>query len=150
MISVLVLLLVVILGFAAYVRLAPSKSTVWHVDPLSVSAPAKPNHDLMRNEGGTRPAVSFAEAPADLLGRLDQIAKATPGVSVLAGSPAEGHVTYVARSVLWGFPDYVSVKAVENASGGSDLVAFSRARFGYSDMGVNGKRMDAWLAALGG
>lgn len=147
--TLLFVLALLILGLGIFVRLAPSNPSQWHLDPGAVSVPKKPNFDLMRPQDGSRAPAQFSEPPEALLQRLNAVALAEPRVSVLAGSPAEGQITYIARSALWGFPDYVSVKAVDDGAGGSQLLAFSRARFGYSDMGVNGKRMTAWLAALG-
>ncbi len=56
------------------------------------------------------------------------------------------------RSRVFGFPDYLTVKAVavdSNAGeGGAGLIIWSRARYGRSDFGVNQARVEAWLAAL--
>jgi uncharacterized protein (DUF1499 family) len=57
-------------------------------------------------------------------------------------------MTYVQRSRFWGFPDYVSVRAVDLGDGSSALAIFSRSRYGASDLGVNRARVDAWLARL--
>jgi len=46
------------------------------------------------------------------------------------------------------FPDYISVKAVA-VPGGSALVVWSRARFGYGDFGVNRSRIEDWLDRIG-
>ena len=139
--------LAVAIGFAAYVRLAPSDPAVWHVAPLSVEPPGTPNYDLVGPEDGSRTDEVFAMTPQELMEKLNAIALATPRVHVLAGSAADGFVTYIARSALWGFPDYISVKAVP-APGGARLAAFSRARFGRSDMGVNAARMEGWMDQL--
>lgn len=139
--------LALLIGFAAYVRLAPSDPAVWHVDPLTVRPPDKPNYDLVGPEDGGRNDQVFDMPPQELMDRLNAIALATPRVRVLAGSAADGFVTYIARSKVWGFPDYISVKAVP-AEGGARLAAFSRARFGQSDMGVNAARMEDWVQQL--
>jgi uncharacterized protein (DUF1499 family) len=80
--------------------------------------------------------------------RLHAIATGEPRTEVVAGSPQEGHVTYVQRSLVFGFPDYISVRAMET-EGGTALAVFSRARFGHSDLGVNRERVERWLEALG-
>ncbi len=56
-------------------------------------------------------------------------------------------ITYVQRSRVFGFPDYLTVKAVV-MDGGAGLIIWSRARYGRSDFGVNRARVEAWLAAL--
>ena len=77
--------------------------------------------------------------------KFQQMALAQPD-TILLGE-RDGFATYVQRTKLVQFPDYVSVKAVE-VDGGSALHIFSRSRFGYSDRGVNKKRILSWLEKL--
>jgi uncharacterized protein (DUF1499 family) len=138
---------VLAVGFGIYVRVAPSDPARWHVDPVTAERPAFPGAYLMRPDGGDAAGPVFALPPADLLAALDRVAQATPRVQVLAGSVADGQITYVARSALWGFPDYVSVRAVP-VDGGAQLAILSRLRFGHDDMGVNKARVEDWVAQL--
>ncbi len=55
---------------------------------------------------------------------------------------------FVARSALLGFPDLVTIAAAPHGAGSATLVIWSRSVYGRSDLGVNRKRVDAWLAAL--
>ncbi|MGF1502370.1 MAG: DUF1499 domain-containing protein [Paracoccaceae bacterium] len=124
----------------------------WHVDPLVAKRTGKPNDYLVAPEGAAaaRPDRSFAavaEPPEALFARFHEIALAAPRTEIVAGAPAELFVTYVQRSAVFGFPDYVSVKAVA-APDGASLAIWSRSRFGYSDLGVNRARVERWLAAL--
>jgi hypothetical protein len=128
-----VLILLVAANFAAWVRFAPSDPARWHVAPEVTG-----DEDLT---GGVKRRV--AGAGPEALRRFDAIARATPRTQVLAGSVAEGMVTYVTRSALWGFPDYTTV-----AQEGDYLMIHGRLRFGTSDMGVNRARVDRWIAAL--
>jgi len=50
---------------------------------------------------------------------------------------------------MFGWPDYISVRAVA-VEGGAALAVWSRSRYGYSDMGVNRARVGRWLAATSG
>lgn len=136
--------LVVVIGAQAVVRLAPADPAVWHADPLTVTKPGKPNHWLMA-PGGDAPPLAVALPPDQTAVRLDAIALATPRTKRLAGQGA--HVTYVTRSRFWGFPDYTSIVITPTATG-SQITAFARARFGYSDMGVNRARLEDWTARL--
>jgi len=77
--------------------------------------------------------------------RLDAVAVAE-GAQAIAGSAAEGFVTYVVRSTLMGYPDAISVRLTAEGDA-TRLEIFSRSRFGYSDMGVNAARADRWIAA---
>ncbi|MCT4555765.1 MAG: DUF1499 domain-containing protein [Pelagimonas sp.] len=126
-------ILILALGFAAYVRLAPSDPARWHV-LLEIAE----NRDL---PGGVLRRV---EGLSDLQA-LHQIVLQTPRTQVLAGDPAQGHVTYITRSALWGFPDYTTVQLRDGA-----VLIHARLRFGKSDIGVNGKRVAGWLAQIAG
>ncbi|MEM0922633.1 MAG: DUF1499 domain-containing protein [Pseudomonadota bacterium] len=55
--------------------------------------------------------------------------------------------TFVQRSKLVGFPDFLTVKSVPVA-GGASLVVYSRSQYGYSDLGVNKARVEDWLSKL--
>lgn len=59
---------------------------------------------------------------------------------------AEGQIELVQRSQVFRFPDYITAQAVA-VEGGAALCVYSRSKVGYSDMGVNAKRIRAWLEA---
>jgi uncharacterized protein (DUF1499 family) len=101
----------------------------------------------VRPEGGNAAPPAFAATPEEVLAALDAIARATPRTRVLAGSVAEGKITYVTRSAFWGFPDYTTVLAVP-VEGGAAPVIWARQRYGRGDLGVNRARVERWLAAL--
>lgn len=126
---VILALLVVAVG---YVRLAPSDPVKWHVAPDSTT-----DRDFSR--GVTRVRTTGPDG----LERLDAIVRASPHTTVLAGTVEGGMVTYVTRSVVWGFPDYTT--ALQD---GDALKIYARSRFGRKDFGVNRARVEAWLAAL--
>lgn len=133
-----------------WIRVAPADVARWHLDPMEVErvpqAPRRGGWLLRTGPANAAPPV-FDTDPAKLLSAFDEIARATPRTRVLFESPAEGRVTYVSRSAVLGFPDYTSVKAVPEA-GGAALMIWARQRFGVADMGVNRKRVEAWMAAL--
>ncbi len=130
---------VAVAALAAWVRLAPSDPARWHIDPARGVSGAN----------AQRAEAAVPLPPAAALGALDAVAMAWPRTQRLAGSPAEGRITYITRTRLMGFPDYTTVAALP-AGEGSRLVLFARARFGQSDLGVNAARVAAWLAALPG
>ena len=65
------------------------------------------------------------------------------GAELLAGDPGE-HATWIARTALLAFPDYVSIRLIPEGDG-TRIVALSRSRFGYSDRGVNRARLGRWI-----
>ena len=122
----------VAVALAVYVRLAPTDPAQWHAMPGAVT-----NRDL---DGGAMRVVGAGDGG---LARMDEIIRATPRTEVLAGSVAEGMVSYVTRSKVFGFPDYTTVRAA-----GPQLELYGRLRFGRSDFGVNAARLDGWLKAF--
>jgi uncharacterized protein (DUF1499 family) len=129
----------------------------WHVDPATARPGANPNEFFSAPRGATAAPTDaetrlYPESPRALLARFDAIARAQPRTRVVAGDPDSLMITYVQRSRVFGFPDYLTVKAVavdSNAGeGGTGLIIWSRARYGRGDFGVNQARVEAWLAAL--
>jgi hypothetical protein len=125
----------------------------WHVDPTESVASTKPNwYRLVPAEApverhprrdGHPPIYDVS---AEKLARtFDRAVRAEPRVEVLAGSAAGHFVTYIQRSYVFGFPDYVSVRFIELPDGGSTIAIFSRSRFGHGDLGVNEKRVARWI-----
>lgn len=141
--KLLLLILVAALGLGFYIRRAPSDPQRWHID-LTREVP-DPGQGGVLLKGPTSPV--FDETPEALLTRLDQIIRATPRTERLAGSLEDGHITYVTRSALWGFPDYTTV-STESTDQGTALLVLARLRFGRSDLGVNTARVQGWLAQL--
>ncbi len=132
-----ILLVAVVAAGLAWIRLAPSDPARWHVDP--VTGAAGPGSHLAR--------VVLPLPPPRALAALDLVAMAEPRTTRLAGSPEEGRITWISRSRVFGFPDYITAAALPEGAG-STLVIHGRLRFGSSDLGVNAARIGRWLAAL--
>ncbi len=126
------LIVVLAIGFAVYVRVAPSDTAKWHKEPQVA-------HDS-DNENSVRRLVMSGR---DGLARFHQVAVGTPRTTVLAGSVDEGMVTYVTRSKLLAYPDYTTA-----FQDGDMLKVYGRSRFGRKDFGVNANRVEAWIDAL--
>ena len=146
--SLIVGLVALALAAMAYVRLAPSDPARWHLS-LAADGTAGPDCTaaLQQGRGDARAACLLPGAAADVLARIDAIALATPRTTRLAGSPAEGRITWITRSALWGFPDYTTAQATD-VEGKTRLDVHARLRFGGSDLGVNAARLRDWLARL--
>lgn len=129
--------LIAVAGLMAFVRLAPDDPARWHVALPPLEDEAAPG--VSEVPGG---AVGFVPTatPGDALARLAEVAAATPRVRLLAGEVASGRITWVARSAVWGFPDYITAEA---GTGGVRL--WSRQRYGRGDLGVNAARLADWL-----
>jgi uncharacterized protein (DUF1499 family) len=72
-----------------------------------------------------------------------------PRVTLVDVSADGRDIELVQRSRVFRFPDRISVRFVPLADGRSTLIVYSRAKYGRRDFGVNKRRIDSWLAALG-
>ncbi|WP_294221102.1 DUF1499 domain-containing protein [uncultured Shimia sp.] len=120
------------IGFALYVRLAPSDPARWHKEPQVA-------HDSDTENSARRLVMSGRDG----LARFHQVAVGTPRTTVLEGSVEHGMVTYVTRSNLMAYPDYTTAY-----QDGDMLKIYGRSRFGRKDFGVNAARVEAWIDAL--
>lgn len=144
---VVILALLAVAAVMLYVRFTPSDPALWHVDPRAIPKPETPNHWLIRPVGGDeRPPHYRLDAPA-LAEVVDAVVLARPRTRRVAGSVGSGHMTYLARTPIMGYPDYVSIRVYATELG-SSLAVFSRSRFGRSDLGANRARMAEWMAAI--
>lgn len=134
----LALLIVLFMVVAAYIRLAPTSAGRWHKIP-DVSGPGD-----VTGEGSFLSARRMTGTSQEVLEALEQHALATKRTNILAGSVAEGMITFQTRSAVIGFPDQTTV-----AVKGDLLVMHGRLRFGRKDFGVNRARIAGWLEALG-
>ncbi len=146
-------IVVALLGGAVYVRTAPVAVEDWHVDPVTAPKPDTDNAfravpEAMGSEGVDLRTAVYPVDAMELAGALDRVALSEPDTRRLAGTPEDLWVTYVQRSAVFGFPDFVSVRVFPEGDGMSGVAVFSRSRYGRSDLGVNGVRVERWLAAL--
>ena len=135
------------------VRSAEHDPDLWHVDPADAARTGKPNDALAAPVDTTRAepdiVLSVVAKPSiELLAALDAVARAEPRVEVVAGGVEAGKITYVQRSAIIGFPDYISVSTIETIDG-NGLILWSRSRYGHSDLGVNRARLERWLGGAG-
>ena len=145
--TALILIVVAVVTAAVFFRVAPVTPEDWHVDPVTVVRPDKDNYYLLRPTDGHGPAPIFGVEPEKLSSELHEMINTIPRSEVIAGSAEERHFTVMVRSQVMGFPDFITVKVIA-AESGAALVIFSRSRYGYSDLGVNKARVDAWVQAL--
>lgn len=124
-----IILVLAVVSAVAFVRLAPSDTSRWN----------KPIGNAENADGSGWSARVVPSTPG-LLSDLHQAMLALPRTEMLAGSVGEGRLTYITRSKWVGFPDYTTIE-----QDGGVIKLYARLRFGKSDMGVNGKRLDGLL-----
>lgn len=133
---------------ALWVRLAPDDPAAWHADPMAGARTGKPNDALLGPmPEADAPAPVWDATPEALMEALAAAAATAPHTEILAGSPDALHATWVQRSALMRFPDYVSARAL-TTEGGATLAIWSRSRYGHSDLGVNARRLQDWIARI--
>lgn len=143
----------VFLAAAAVLRFEADDPAVWHADPLEAPGGGRANaHRVGPAGAGSQPidapAPEFAARAADLAAAFDAFVLSQPRTARVAGGPAGLWTTYVQRSRVLGFPDYISVRFIDLGSGRATVAIHSRARHGGYDWGVNRARVEKWLAAL--
>lgn len=134
--------LILFAGVQAYIRLSPVDPTQWHFDITSI-AEKSVNCQVVSAKGGAVYRCAVQASARDTLAKLDRIALATPRTRRVAGSAAEGRVTWETRSLFWGFRDYTTAQVQDKT-----LQLYARQRFGSSDHGVNAARLRDWLTWL--
>jgi uncharacterized protein (DUF1499 family) len=76
------------------------------------------------------------------------VASRQQGTQLVYSARWEEEDRYVVRSKLLRFPDTVNVRIYGAGDEGSMLALYSRSQIGYSDMGVNERRLRIWLAEI--
>ncbi len=71
-----------------------------------------------------------------------------PRVEQLEGDSVERAYEFVQRTRRLGFPDFISVRIWPLPDGRSTLGIYSRSKYGWSDMGANRRRVEAWLSGI--
>jgi diketogulonate reductase-like aldo/keto reductase len=121
------------------------------VDFESLQFTDKPNEFLMCPPdlcNGQSESPVYELSVQDLHERWEDIVAAQPRVELLAENSQQ--FDYVQRSARFRFPDIITVRLISVSPAQSTLAIYSRSVYGESDFGVNRKRVEAWLSALGG
>ncbi len=114
----------------------------------------KPNQYLVLPEGFASKAQAHQVSklypgvqPAALLAAFKAVGLKAERTGLIRESDTQ--IELCQKSALFKFPDFITAEAVES-DGGSALCIYSRSKVGYSDLGVNAKRITGWLSALDG
>ncbi|MDF1722358.1 MAG: DUF1499 domain-containing protein [Minwuia sp.] len=124
------------------------------MDFANLKLSRKPNQFLMAPPGLCQMAQPHADSPvfpmtpAELMQRVDALARGEDRVSAAKKAPDGLSATYVARSKVFRFPDIIDISAQPHEDGGATLAIYSRARYGVRDFGVNRARIEDWISRL--
>jgi uncharacterized protein (DUF1499 family) len=122
------------------------------MDMAQIVRPASPNTALAAPKG-FYPSPDIAtptyNLPADrLFAVVRTIATNQARTYQAAVYPDRLQAHYVARSAVFNFPDLIAVQVTPDTPDTSSLILYSRSVYGQSDLGVNRKRVETWLAAI--
>jgi hypothetical protein len=110
----------------------------------------RPNRYRMAPPGSGLPADApspvYAVPAERLRAAWERLAAEEPRMRPL-GRDGET-LRYVVRTRFLRFPDDVAVRIEPLAGGGSTIAIAAAARYGYSDLGVNRRRVTRWVARL--
>lgn len=136
----LAVLMTAFVGLSGYVRLAQDDYAAWNINLADRLAPlGPPSVDVVTSFGNG----AYVDLTKASLERLADVAQTMPRTRQIAGSVAEGRITWQTRSLFWGFPDYTTAQV-----SGDGLIILARSRYGSGDWGVNAKRLTQWIAEL--
>ncbi len=122
------------------------------MDLSHIQRPASPNTAFAAPAGAAqRPDIVtplFPVPPLRLYEDVLAVAAEQPRTFLAASYPDQQQAHFVVRSALFNFPDLVTAQIGQADGTNSTIELYSRSVYGYSDFGVNQKRLTAWLAAL--
>lgn len=125
------------------------------VDFAALRLPSSPNTCLAAPPGRHPQAhVTVPPLPVDAATAwpvLRALGNGLPRTTPYGEWPARRQAQWVVRSALLNFPDIVAAELVPGpgtGATGAGLFLYSRSLFGHSDLGVNRRRVEAWLAAF--
>ncbi len=126
------------------------------IDFTTFKRPAKPNNWLVAPDGFIDAALPdesspvYDRTPDALFADVMEMIGARDDWKIKASDPSTGRISFIAVTKFLKFKDDVDilVMPVEAHDAQSTLTVYSRSRIGYSDLGTNGKRVNALLNAL--
>ena len=124
-----------------------------HINFASLERNSKPNQFVVCPPG-LCPAKVDVDSPTFEVHveRLEavwhEIASSEPRVELADKDDARRLRNYVQRAEIMRYPDIITVQFMPDKGGGSTLAIYSRSIYGYSDFGVNKRRVTNWLAKL--
>jgi uncharacterized protein (DUF1499 family) len=126
----------------------------WGMDFSTLRFKESPNHYLVCPDGLVTDAQPHAASPefplsADALRRLwRDVALRQPRVAMVRDDPDHNQCDFVQRSLIFRFPDTVTVQFIDLGGGRSTCAVYSRSKYGHGDLGVNRRRVQRWLGEV--
>ena len=129
----------------AYIRFSKVDQSILHRDPDGISNINSNNSFLLNYDNkGTQ---NFDIGINILFDNLNNII-INDNCEKVFGNINSSLITYVCRSKVFGFPDYISISFKKLENNKSSMSIFSISRFGRHDFGKNKQRIQKWLIKL--
>ncbi|WP_193221954.1 DUF1499 domain-containing protein [Amylibacter sp. SFDW26] len=135
--------LFVAVSLLIYVRLAPDIIEHWHQDPETVKPTGRPNDYRLAGET----SISLNAKQTKVSQYILDYAGKQERTELVANTEDGQLLTFVQRSKLIAYPDYITFKITPQENR-SQVSVFSRSRFGYRDFGVNKLRVETWVDGI--
>lgn len=122
-------------------------------DPTEVTRTGRPNDWLVCPREACRAEADaevprFPVPPERLLQAWRAVLAGQPRAVTVAADEERGLLLVQDRTPVFRFVDTVTIRVLPAADGGATFAAYSRSEIGYSDLGVNRRRLESWTAAL--
>ncbi len=121
------------------------------IDFATLRLPSSPNAHLAAPPGATNErheTVPLLPVSAEAAwAALRTLGDGMERVWKMAEWPEQRQAQWVARTRWMNYPDLINAQVVE-MPGGAGLFLYSRSLVGYSDLGVNKARVEAWRGAF--
>lgn len=143
--KVLLICLLICFLLFTYIRFSKVDQSIWHLDPDSITYINANNSFLLNHKN--KGAETFNIGIKALFNNLNDIVL-NDNCEKVFGDINLGLITYVCRSKVFGFPDYISISVKKLDVNKSSMSVFSRSRFGRYDFGKNKQRIQNWLTEL--
>ncbi|HTO81660.1 MAG TPA: DUF1499 domain-containing protein [Methylomirabilota bacterium] len=123
------------------------------VDFATLKRPSTPNTYLVCPparcaEPADAEAPVYAVPPPALFELVRKALSAEPRTVLVQDQPDALRLVLVQRSLIFRFPDTITVQVFPQAEGSSTLAIYSRSNYGRSDLGVNKARVQRWLGLI--
>lgn len=93
-------------------------------------------------------APVFALPATELFGVALALWSVEPRVTCVYSDVDALRAAFIAKTAVFRFKDDIYVEFVPIGTDQSSVIMYSKSRVGYSDLGVNRKRVDQWLNVL--
>lgn len=154
LILIAVILAVTIYAFRTYLSPKAVK-TGWKMQNFkTMELPSRPNYYLSCFTMDCPPGDNYTPSPIFNINRhilmqnFDEMIKDKPRLTLLKSTNGGARRVYVQLSALWHFPDFIYVQFVSIGSDQSSINILSKSHYGYTDFGVNSRRVKSWLKEL--